>query len=376
MGGAEALARSHTPPCGDGVAPLVDANACSQDTPWGGHVVATMERGVVASGYACRMIVVALEVSEALERGGPVVALETAVVTHGLPRRPVALQGAPAGWSAGSPANVEAARLLKRTVSGAGATAAMVAVDQGQLVVGLDDAGLERLAADEGAAKASARDLAALAVSRRSGGTTVAGTLAACALMTPMIRVFATGGIGGVHRGWSAHPDISADLMELARTPVCVVCAGAKSILDLPATLEALDALGVPVVGYRTDFFPRFFTCGDEALRVSARVETAAEAARLCALHWGAMKRTSAVLLVQDCPAAWALEAREVEAAVASGLAGAERAGVRGAEVTPYLLSHLVAATGERSLLANVAILEANARLAAEVSRAMSAGRV
>ena len=295
------------------------------------------------------------DVAAALADGRPVVALESSVLAQGLP----------------IPHNREAAERMAGAVLAAGAVPAVSAVVDGVPTLGLEGAELERFLRREGVRKVSARDIAAAMVARADGATTVAATLALAALGG--VSVFATGGIGGVHRGLHADDawvgDESADLLELARTPVVVVCAGAKSILDLPATMERLETLGVPVVGYRTSELPGFFTVGT-GIPLSHRVETPAEVAALWAAH-GALGRRTALLVVQPPPAAEALARDTVDEAVRRALAAAREEGVRGGAVTPYLLGAVLRATGGRSLHANLALLEANARLAAEVAVAM-----
>jgi pseudouridine-5'-phosphate glycosidase len=308
------------------------------------------------------------EVSDALRAGRPVVALETAVLTHGLPRAPMAAPGGIAGWDASIPANLALSTLLERTVRAAGAVPATVAMVDGRLHAGVTPDMLGRLAQDTGARKLSARDLGPAAAQRASGGTTVAGTLVAAAIAG--IRVFATGGIGGVHRGWTERPDVSADLSALARAPVAVVSAGAKSILDLPATVEALDALGVPVVGLGTDRFPRFISPGDASLGVSAVAADAREAARLCAAHWR-FNPSTGLLVANPPPAAHAIPAAEMESVIARAVEEADRRGIRGAAITPFLLDAVQRATGGRATAANVAVLVANAHAGAEIARAL-----
>jgi pseudouridine-5'-phosphate glycosidase len=310
-------------------------------------------------------IEVAPEVADALRARRAVVALETAVLTHGLPRTPMAAPGAVAGWDASLPANLALSMLLESTVRAAGAVPATVAMVDGTLHVGLAPPALARLAHDTGARKLSARDLGPASAQRASGGTTVAGTLVAAALAG--IRVFATGGIGGVHRGWTERPDVSADLSAMARAPVAVVSAGAKSILDLPATVEALDALGVPVVGLGTHRFPRFISPGDESLGVSAVAADAREAARLCAAHWRFNPGTG-VLVANPPPTAQAIASAEMESVVAQAVEDAARRGIRGAAITPFLLAAVQQATGGRATAANVAVLVANARAGAEIA--------
>lgn len=313
-------------------------------------------------------IEVSPEVADALRARRAVVALETAVLTHGLPRTPMAAPGGIAGWDATLPANLALSTLLESTVRAAGAVPATVAMVDGTLHVGLAPPALVRLAHDMAARKLSARDLGPAAAQRASGGTTVAGTLVAAALAG--IRVFATGGIGGVHRGWTERPDVSADLMAMARAPVAVVSAGAKSILDLPATVEALDALGVPVVGLGTDRFPRFISPGDASLGVSAVAADAREAARLCAAHWRFMPSTG-VLVANPPPDRQAIPADEMESVVAHAVADAARQGIRGAAITPFLLAAVQQATGGRATAANVAVLAANARAGAGIACAL-----
>lgn len=292
--------------------------------------------------------------------GRPVVLLESSVLAQGLP----------------IPANREAAERMNAAVRAAGAEPAISAVVRGVPTLGLEGADLERFLARDGVRKVSARDLAAAMLAGADGATTVAASLAFGRLAG--VPVFATGGIGGVHRELPGAPpsswvrDESADLHELARTPMIVVCAGAKSILDLPGTLERLETLGVPVVGYRTRALPGFFTV-DTGLPVPHTAERPAEVAALWR-HQRALGRTEAVLVVQPPPAAAALPRAVVDAAVADALAAAAREGVAGAAVTPYLLGAVMRATEGRSLAANLALLEANARLAGEIAVALGDG--
>jgi pseudouridine-5'-phosphate glycosidase len=298
-------------------------------------------------------------VRRALDDGRPVVLLESSVLAQGLP----------------IPANRDAAERMIGAVRAAGAEPAVSAVVRGIPTLGLDDDDLERFLRRDGVRKVSARDLAAAMLAGADGATTVAASLALGALAGAAaggVPVFATGGIGGVHRalpGVASPVDESADLMELARTPMVVVCAGAKSILDLPATLERLETLGVPVVGYGTDRLPGFFTV-DAGLPVPHRVDSPADVAALYRHHL-ALGRREAVLVVQPPPAEHALAGDVVDRAVDAALAGAAAAGVSGPGVTPHLLAAVERATGGRSLAANLALLEANARLAAEVAVAL-----
>ncbi len=293
------------------------------------------------------------EVAAALRDGLPVVALESTLIAHGLP------------W----PINLETARAAEAAVRAEGAVPATVAVWHGRPTVGLDAAQVEHLARAPGVLKASRRDLGAAVAGRSCAATTVAATLALAHVAG--VRVFATGGIGGVHRPTASAFcwDVSADLHELARTPVAVVCAGAKSILDLPATLEVLETLGVPVVGWRTDTFPAFYVASS-GLPVGARVETAGEAAALARAHWDL--GGAGVVLAQPLPAGEALEADVFEAALRGAEAEAARQGVRGPALTPFLLARLAEATEGRTLRANQSLIIGNARLAARLARALA----
>lgn len=289
------------------------------------------------------------EVQRAIEHRLPVVALESSVLAQGLP----------------IPANREADARTRGAVRHLGAIPAVTALVRGVPTIGLEDVDLERFLARTGIAKVSARDLPWAMATGADGATTVAASLALCTAAG--LPVFATGGIGGVHR--DAPYDESADLPELGRSPVITVCAGAKSILDLPATLERLETLGVTVIGYRTDEFPGFFT-PRTGLKVPAVAESAAQIAAAYRVA-RALGRPSGVLVVQPPPAAAALDADLVESAVAHALESARAAGVRGAAVTPFLLAAVERETGGRSLATNLALLEANAGLAAEIAVAL-----
>jgi pseudouridine-5'-phosphate glycosidase len=260
------------------------------------------------------------------------------------------------------PYNREAATRMLRAVETAGATPAVTAIDRGVPVVGLEAATLERFLAHDGVRKVSARDLGVAMADGADGATTVAGTLALCGLAG--IEVFATGGIGGVHR--DAPFDESADLVELARTSAIVVCAGAKSILDLPATLERLETLGVPVVGYQTSTLPGFFT-SSTGLPVPARLDSPDRIAAAWRAH-RALGRRGAMLVVQPPPVAFALPAALVEQATVAALHAAAAAGVRGAAVTPFLLAEVQRLTQGASVRANLALLESNAALAGAIA--------
>lgn len=263
------------------------------------------------------------------------------------------------------PANREADRRMRAAIEARGAVPAITAVVRGQLCAGLDDETLERFLRRDGVRKVSARDLPVAIAEGADGATTVAASLAIC--VAAGLEVFATGGIGGVHR--EPAYDESADLLELARSPVLVVCAGAKSILDIAATLERLETYGVTVVGYGTNDFPGFFTT-TTGCNVPARADTPRERA---AIHLAAraLDRPGATLVVQPPPAEEALDRALVDEAVESALTQAREAGVRGAAVTPHLLAAVERATDGRSLRANLALLERNASLAAEVAVAL-----
>lgn len=297
-------------------------------------------------------------VAAALDARRPVVVLESSVLAQGLP----------------IPANREAAERMCGAVERGGAVPAVTAVVRGTPTLGLEPDELERFLARDGVRKVSARDLAAAMLRGHDGATTVAASLALG--RAAGAEVFATGGIGGVHREAPGSApetwvrDESADLAELARTPMICVCAGAKSILDLPGTLERLETLGVPVVGYGTDTLPGFFT-RDTGLPVPHRVDTPAELAALWR-HHRALGRSEALLVVQPPPEATALPRALVDDAVAGALADAARDGINGPATTPYLLGAVLRATEGRSLAANLALLEANARLAAAVAVALA----
>jgi pseudouridine-5'-phosphate glycosidase len=291
------------------------------------------------------------EVSRAVGDGQPVVALESSVLAQGLP----------------IPANREAAERMIAAVRAQGAVPAITAVARGVPTVGLEPDELERFLKRDGVRKVSARDIPIAVASGVDGATTVAASIALATLGG--VDVFATGGIGGVHRG--APIDESADLLELSRTLIVCVCAGAKSILDLPATWERLETLGIPVVGFRTDELPGFFTAST-GIKLTARAETVAEIAAMFQAH-ARLGRTQALLVVNPPPAEHALGRAEVDMAVKQALAEASRAGIGGPSLTPYLLDSLAKTTGGSSLPANLALLESNASVAAQIAAAMCA---
>ena len=296
------------------------------------------------------------EIARALARREAVVALESSVLAQGLP----------------IPANRQAAVVMAGAIRSRGALPAITAVVRGVPSIGLEEDDLQRFLQRDGVRKVSARDIPAAMLAKADGATTVAASLALAKLVG--IEVFATGGIGGVHRSDPAAErasyDESADLLELATAPLVVVCAGAKSILDLQATWERLETLGIPVVGYRTDSLPGFFTA-DSGIALSQCVHSAAELASLFQAH-RSLGRSQALLVVQSPPAQYALEGAVVEKAVADALEQAREDGVRGAAVTPYLLERVSRLTEGHSLDANLALLEQNAALAAEIARELS----
>ena len=292
-------------------------------------------------------------VKEAIDARRGVVALESTVIAHGLPR----------------PRNLETARLVERDVRDAGAVPATICLADGVGVVGAPDRLLERLANEDGVAKISTRDLAPFLARLPAdglGATTVATTAEIAALAG--IEVFATGGVGGVHRGADRTMDVSADLLALSRHPVVVVCAGVKFVLDLAKTLEQLETLGVPVIGYETDELPAFYV-RSSGLRVPHRADDAVAAARIARVQ---LDRGAGMLVCVPIPEANALPREEIERQIDAALAAADDAGVRGSEVTPFLLARLGDASSGRTLDANVALLRNNARVAAAIAIALA----
>ena len=295
---------------------------------------------------------IADEVRAALESGRPVVALESTLISHGLPR----------------PRNLDAARELEAIVRAGGAVPATIGVVAGRPTVGLSAAELELLATAPDVRKCSRRDLPVVMARGEHGATTVAGTLAVMGLAG--LPVLATGGLGGVHRGAEETFDVSADLPELARTRAVVVCAGAKALLDLPRTVELLETLGVPVLGWRTDELPAFYA-SRSGLPVVARVEDAREVAAFAQTAWES-DLVRGLLLGVPPPPETTVDPDELERALTSALDAAKRAGVTGARTTPFLLDAVARATGGQSLEANLALLENNARVGAEIAVALS----
>ena len=295
---------------------------------------------------------VSSEVATALAAGQPVVALESTIITHGMPY----------------PQNLAMAQQVEAVVREHGATPATIAIMDGRFCVGVSGDDLRRLA-QEGAtaAKASRRDVSSLLVKGVLAGTTVATTMQIAALAG--IAVFATGGIGGVHRGAEDTFDISADLEELSRTPVAVVCAGAKSILDIAKTLEVLETNGVPVLGYRTDDFPAFWA-RQSGHKVDHRFDDVAELARVIATQ--TELGLGGVLVANPIPEAAALDPAAIEAQIAEAIAGAEQEGISRKALTPFLLKRIFELTGGKSLEANIALVENNAAVAAQIAVALA----
>jgi len=298
------------------------------------------------------LLVLSEEVARALRRRKPVVALETTLVTHGLPH----------------PQGLEAALELEEIVRSCGAEPATAGVLDGVVRVGLARAELERLATSRDAAKVSLGNLAAVVASGTAGSTTVAATMFVAAQAG--IRVFATGGIGGVHRDAAESGDVSADLVALGRFPVAVVCAGAKAILNLPRTVEMLETLGVPVLGFGTDEFPAFYR-RESGQRVDRRCDTVNELARVARAHW-ALGSGTGVLVANPIPEADELPRAACEQALEGALAEVAERGLRGRDVTPFLLDRLRDLTGGATVKANLALLRNNVRLAAELARTLA----
>jgi len=308
---------------------------------------------VIHEPAAAPAIALGAEVDEALRAGRPVVALESTILSHGLPR----------------PENLRVGREIEAAVRTAGAVPATIGVLGGQVTVGLDDTALERLALTDGVLKVSVRDLPVAAALGADGATTVASTAAVAARVG--IGVFATGGLGGVHRDAAQSYDESADLAALARTPIAVVCAGVKSILDVPATLERLETLSVTVVGYGTDRFPGFYLT-DSGYPLDWRVDSPEQVAAVLRAARNLGTGTGAVVVANPIPADEQLDPDLHHRVLADGLAGLDRDGVTGKDVTPYLLAHLHDATAGRSLAVNVRMILRNAELAGRIAVAAS----
>jgi pseudouridine-5'-phosphate glycosidase len=290
------------------------------------------------------------EITRALNMGAPIVALESTVITHGLPH----------------PQNLQLARDMEKQVRDNGATPATVALLDGKIRIGLSDQELVRLSESESTLKVSHRDFATAIVKKVDGGTTVAGTMYAANMAG--IKVFATGGIGGVHK--ESAFDISTDLRSLAEIPTIVVCAGAKAILDLPATLEYLETMGVPVIGYKTDEFPAFYS-RESGLGVSARLDSPEEIADFAKAHWN-LGMKGGILVTNPIPEKDAIPASKMEPMIAKASAEAIEQGIHGQKLTPFLLGRISELTKGKSLKANLALLLNNARLAAEIAKEMN----
>jgi pseudouridine-5'-phosphate glycosidase len=300
-----------------------------------------------------RYLQISEEVAQALERTGPVLALESTIISHGMP------------W----PRNLETALAVEAEVRRRGATPATIAVMGGKLRVGLSEQELESLARlGPKVTKASRRDLPFLLQRGQTGATTVAATMIVADMAG--IRVFATGGIGGVHRGAGSSMDISADLQELARTPVAVVCAGPKSILDIGLTLEYLETHGVPVVGYGTSELPAFYA-RESGFGVDYRIDTAGEMAEALRVKWS-LGLEGGVVIANPIPAEFALNGGAIEEIIARAVVAADRESIGGKELTPYLLSRIEELTGGDSLQANIQLMLNNARVGADIASALA----
>ena len=287
------------------------------------------------------------EVAQALTQGAPIVALESTVITHGLPY----------------PDNIKLATELEAEIRDQGCTPATIAIIEGKICIGLEPSQLDLLVHSKDVVKISARDIAPAVETQQTGGTTVAATLAIA--QAAGIKVFATGGIGGVHR--QAPFDISADLGQLARSQLVVVCAGAKAILDIPATLEVLETYGIPVIGFKTYEFPAFYSISS-GLPVSARADSAEEVAILARIHWD-LGFSGAILVAVPPPADVAIRSEIVESAIQTAMEEMKSKEIHGQLVTPFLLRRVSELTGGSSLLANLGLLHNNARVAAKIAR-------
>ncbi len=297
---------------------------------------------------------ISAEVQQALQSGKPVVALESTIISHGMPY----------------PQNVATAKQVEAEVRAHGAVPATIAIVNGRLKAGLSDADIEQLGrGGRDIVKVSRRDIPFIVAAGQTGATTVASTMVIAAMAG--IRVFATGGIGGVHRNAQESFDVSADLQELAHTPVAVVCAGAKSILDLRLTLEYLETHGVPVVGYQTQALPAFFV-RDSAFAVDYRLDSPAEIARALHTKW-ALALRGGMVIANPIPEEYAMPRAVIDAAIEQALQEAHTQGISGKESTPFLLQRVYAITGGNSLAANIQLVLNNARLASAVSAALCA---
>jgi pseudouridine-5'-phosphate glycosidase len=295
---------------------------------------------------------IAPEIADALAQGRAVVALESTIIAHGMPY----------------PGNLVTARAVEHIIRNEGAVPATIAVLNGKLKVGLSEPELEHVAQSPAMAKASVRDLPVLIAGKRDGATTVASTMRIAAMAG--IRVFATGGIGGVHRGAEVTADVSADLTELAQSPVAVISAGAKAILDLPRTLEMLETLSVSVIGYQCDEFPAFYS-RSSGLRVPVRAESPEEIAAVLAARWR-LSNVGGALIANPIPMADEIPAEQIEQQIGAALRDASARGVTGKDVTPFLLARIRDLTQGASQRANVALVLNNAQLGARIAQAFS----
>ena len=315
------------------------------------------------------------EVAEALRRRRPVVALETAVATAGLPASPLgrAPAGIAEGWNPGGACSLEILKLMQRLVRDGGAVPATIGVIDGTFRIGMDEPDLTRLVEAGAFVKASARDLAAVMAAGGTAGATVSATLVGCRAAEAVIRVLATGGIGGLHRAWALRLDVSADLAALARSQVCVVASGVKSVLDVPATLEALEALGIPVLAFGTDLMPQFYSRARQELPAPRRANDVGAVAALCRAHWQVLHNPTGVLLANPIPDEFALDPAEVDAIVnaADDQMAATQTPHAPSQRTPLLLAAVQDGTAGRALDANIVLLAANASLAARVAVAL-----
>lgn len=299
---------------------------------------------------AANFVIPTLEISRAIKSKSPIVSLESTVITHGLPY----------------PQSLQLARAMESEVRRGGAIPATIALLDGKVHVGLKDEELVRLAENKSNLKVSTRDITAAIVKKASGGTTVAATMLAANMVG--IRVFATGGIGGVHRG--NRLDVSSDLRALANMYMVVVCSGAKAILDLPSTLEYLETMGVPVVGYKTDEFPAFYS-RESGLKVSVQLDSPQEIANFCITH-RSLDMLNSVLVTNPIPEADSIPKSVIEPVIAQALKEAFDKKIHGQQVTPFLLQRISELTYKKSLRANLALLLNNARLAAQISVALA----
>ncbi|MGX7168859.1 pseudouridine-5-phosphate glycosidase [Facklamia sp. HMSC062C11] len=293
------------------------------------------------------------EVQEALDQGKAIVALESTIISHGMPY----------------PKNVEMAEKTESIIRQAGAVPATIAIMDGKFKIGLEKEDLETLATAKNVVKVSRRDLAEVIADKKIGATTVTTTMIGAHLAG--IKVFVTGGIGGVHRGYQDHMDVSADLEELAQTPVTVVCAGAKAILDLPRTLEYLETKGVPVVGYQTDYLPAFFS-STSSYKLVSRADSPEEIAKRMKVS-DTLGLKGGLLVANPIPKKFEIPNEEIEKIIDQAIADEEAAGIKGKESTPFLLARIVELTEGRSLDSNIQLVYNNAKLGAEIALAYQA---